>query len=62
MIYFHHVLIMLFPSIILFHNVSVISIYLSSLSHVSRQEVHLFAVGGMFGRRSLDDFEESRAV
>lgn len=61
MIYFCHVLIMFSLHYSFFHNVSVITIHLSSLSYVPRHEVHLFAVGSMLGRGSLDDFEKSGA-
>lgn len=62
MIYFYHVLIMFILHYSFFHNVSVISIYLSSLSHVPRRKVHLFAVGGLLGWRGVDDPKKPRKV
>lgn len=62
MIYFYHVLIMFILHYSFFHNVSVISLYLSSVSHVPRRKVHLFAVGGLLGWRGVDDPAESRKV
>lgn len=62
MIYFYHVLIMFILHYSFLHNVSVISIYLSTLSHVPRRKVHLSAVGGLLGWRGVDDSAESRKV